>query len=316
MATSGKTPLSALELVGQVDSWPYFDKDPQVYRNTIAHFYYLMVKGYPKPFGHIHESYVKTVEWPESFLVNHEKRFVTLNSEPNFQSRTKALNAAVLAWKKDPKSLSGEQIPLYYPETWEHVADVDRASIMGLFGIIDCAVHVVICTVQDGEKKYWIARRGPHKRLWPNLLDNAVTGGIPSGESPIEAVIRESREEANLKEDYTRDNAKFVRKVSYSPENILNLEGGVMHHCLYVYELEIPPNVFPTPNGEEVANYKLYTLDQVREAISHQEFMPILTMTWTAYFIHVGLISPENEKDYAEINKRISRKFDFFVLDE
>ncbi|EPS36584.1 hypothetical protein H072_9849 [Dactylellina haptotyla CBS 200.50] len=316
MISERKNTLTALGLVSKVDSWPYYRKDPELYRKKIADFYYIMVKGYPKPFGHIYKTFVEEQAWPEtSWELNHEKRFLTLICESNFETRTNALNAAVLAWQKDPAKTSTEMIPFYYSDTMEHVADISRTSILGLFGILDSAVHVVAFTNTHQGRKYWIARRAPTKRLWPNLLDNAVTGGIPSGEKPIDTVIRESREEANLSEEYTRSHAKFIRMVTYSPENILNLKGGVMHHRLFVYEIELENGVVPTPDGQEVENYNLYTLDEVKRLMLDNEFMPILKMTWTALFIHHGVIIPENEPHFDEINARLSRKFDFFVLE-
>ena len=44
----------------------------------------------------------------------------------------------------------------------------------------------------------WIARRAAHKATDPGLLDNLVGGGVPHGQTPFEALLREGHEEAGL----------------------------------------------------------------------------------------------------------------------
>lgn len=50
---------------------------------------------------------------------------------------------------------------------------------------------------------------------WPGYLDNSVAGGIPSGMSVFESLVKESMEEASIDESIVRTYAKCVGSVSY-----------------------------------------------------------------------------------------------------
>jgi 8-oxo-dGTP pyrophosphatase MutT (NUDIX family) len=58
-------------------------------------------------------------------------------------------------------------------------------------------------------------------RSWPSKLDNTVAGGITSGETGFETIIRESFEEASLEEELVRTRIRATGLISYthrSPE--------------------------------------------------------------------------------------------------
>ena len=46
-------------------------------------------------------------------------------------------------------------------------------------------------------------------------MDNSVAGGIPSGMSKFEALVKESMEEASIEENIVRTHAKCAGAVSY-----------------------------------------------------------------------------------------------------
>jgi hypothetical protein len=50
---------------------------------------------------------------------------------------------------------------------------------------------------------------------WPGYLDNSVAGGIPSGMSNFETLVKESMEEASIEENLVRTHAKCAGAVSY-----------------------------------------------------------------------------------------------------
>ncbi len=54
----------------------------------------------------------------------------------------------------------------------------------------------VLCFITHGDEVL-LLRRGPHKRLWPNLY-NGVGGHLEPGEDICAAVLREVREETGL----------------------------------------------------------------------------------------------------------------------
>ncbi len=50
----------------------------------------------------------------------------------------------------------------------------------------------------NSEKKLWIPRRHPQKKLFPLYLDASVGGHVGAGETYLEAFIRETKEELDL----------------------------------------------------------------------------------------------------------------------
>lgn len=50
---------------------------------------------------------------------------------------------------------------------------------------------------------------------WPGYLDNTVAGGIPSGMSIFESLVKECQEEASLDAEIIRRYTKAVGSISY-----------------------------------------------------------------------------------------------------
>jgi len=50
---------------------------------------------------------------------------------------------------------------------------------------------------------------------WPGYLDNTVAGGIPSGLSAFEALVKECMEEASIADDVARKHVEAVGAISY-----------------------------------------------------------------------------------------------------
>ena len=50
---------------------------------------------------------------------------------------------------------------------------------------------------------------------WPGYLDNSVAGGIPSGMSVFESLVKEAAEEASIDEGLTRTLARCAGSISY-----------------------------------------------------------------------------------------------------
>lgn len=93
-------------------------------------------------------------------------------------------------------------------------------SACALFGVITYGVHMSIYEEDVDEKgqkavRIWVPTRALTKPTFPGYLDNTVAGGIPSGMSPFEALVKECMEEASLPDDLVRDHIKATGAVSY-----------------------------------------------------------------------------------------------------
>jgi 8-oxo-dGTP pyrophosphatase MutT (NUDIX family) len=97
----------------------------------------------------------------------------------------------------------------------------------------------------------WIARRALSKATDPGKLDNLVGGGVPHGQSPFEALVREGYEEAGLP-------AELMRRAV--PGRVIDvacdIAEGFMHEQLHGFDLCLPAGVVPVNQDGEVAELR------------------------------------------------------------
>ncbi len=67
------------------------------------------------------------------------------------------------------------------------ILPVWHRSAVSVFGITAAGAHMTVYTHTQGESSSRIPRRNAIKSTWPNLLDQAVAGGIAAGEMPSSA---------------------------------------------------------------------------------------------------------------------------------
>lgn len=140
------------------------------------------------------------------------------------------------------------------------------------FGIATHAAHVNATTTRDGEVRMWIARRSSTKPIDPGLLDNLVGGGIASGLSIGETVLKEAREEAGIPRALasTAQHRGTVKIFREQPD-------GVQRETVYVYDLALPPDFVPRGDDGEVADYRLAAIDEVARWIGDARGDPMVT---------------------------------------
>jgi 8-oxo-dGTP pyrophosphatase MutT (NUDIX family) len=108
----------------------------------------------------------------------------------------------------------------------------------------------------------WVARRAWHKPTDPGLLDNLVGGGVPHGQSPFEALVREGFEEAGL-------DAATMRRAT--PGSVVavrcDIAEGFMHEHLHTYDLRLTEDTVPDNQDGEVGEWhRLPVADAVERA--------------------------------------------------
>ena len=80
---------------------------------------------------------------------------------------------------------------------------------------------------------------------------------------------------------------------------------------VYVYDLEVGPDVKPVPKDGEVKEFYLMTVDEVKDALANNEFKTNSAVVMVDFFIRHGIITAENEPDYVEIITRRHRRLPF-----
>ncbi len=183
----------------------------------------------------------------------------------------------------------------------------------GLFGVACRGAHMTVYTrgATGGELRIWVPRRSAHLRTWPGRLDTSVAGGVAAGESPLECVLHEADEEASLPAELVRRDARPCGAVTYLGESGAAGSGGepglLVPDVLYVYDLEVGPDVVPRPRDDEVEAFHLWDVPRVREALLRGEFKTNSASVMVDFFVRHGLITDDNEPDYLEILTRLHR---------
>lgn len=187
----------------------------------------------------------------------------------------RALHAAGLirAWRDEPFLLPD-------PASGTALATMERAAAR-FWGTLTYGAHANgFVAGADGRPTHlWIARRSPHKATDPGLFDNLVGGGVPAGQTPRQALVREAFEEAGLSPP----------QVAHAwPGSVLALRRdipeGFQHEWLYAFDLELPPGLQPANQDGEVASFELLPLAEAATLASGD------TMTVDAALVTVDFL--------------------------
>ncbi|KAL1600512.1 hypothetical protein SLS60_006898 [Paraconiothyrium brasiliense] len=184
-------------------------------------------------------------------------------------------------------------------------------SAARLFGICSRGAHMTAYVRTNEGIKVWVARRAAHLFTYPGKLDTTVAGGVKAEESPLECIVHEAAEEASIPANFVRANVNacgaitYVAKSSDAYGDGSNLMTPVI---LYNYDIELPEHIVPRPQDDEVEDFYLWDLEQVKKAMIKQEFKTNCAAVMIDFFIRHGIITDENEQDYLEIITRLHRK--------
>ena len=255
--------------------------------------------------------------WPHYWETDHQNKTLRLHGN-DLAQRNKRMNDTLVEAKatgafKLLKSWSGEVYSVYDSQK-QLVVSIERTAAP-LFGIVTYGVQLLAYQKTSGNGLgIWIARRAKTKRTYPSLLDSTVGGGLPTGETPFDCLIRESAEEASFSEDLIRTNAKACGTVNYvcrTDERAGGELGLFTPEVQFTYEMELPPDVVPRPGDNEAEEITFMTVDKLRSALAAGEFTPANGCIVLDFLIRHGFITYEQEQDYIEIASRLHRPLAF-----
>ncbi|MDP1648814.1 MAG: DUF4743 domain-containing protein [Rubrivivax sp.] len=160
----------------------------------------------------------------------------------------------IRAWRDEPYALVD-------PATLRVLACIERAASR-FWGTLTFGAHAngYVCDAAGRPSQLWVARRSPTKATDPGLFDNLVGGGVPHGQTPAQALVREGWEEAGLQPAQLNGaRAGGVLRLQR------DIPEGWQHEWLYSYDLELPADWAPRNQDGEVAGF---TLMPVAEALT------------------------------------------------
>ena len=157
-----------------------------------------------------------------------------------------------------------ETFPLFDPHTFEVLATMERAAAR-FWGSLTLGAHAngYVADVSRRPTHLWIAQRAANKATDPGLFDNLIGGGVPAGQTPLEALRREGWEEAGLSPALMAT-AVAARSSADLRANPLRLHRDVAEgrqlEDLHAFDLALPPGLLPQNQDGEVAGFHLLPL--------------------------------------------------------
>ncbi|KAL8826491.1 MAG: hypothetical protein Q9191_003763 [Dirinaria sp. TL-2023a] len=307
--------MSNLDIVNDCDRLPYYESDPGKYSDLLSTCYKFHLHGSPIV-GYMPHWVVEEMPWGEGWLVDHTQKLVSPHTDyDSVESQSRLIRETLERAKERDKFkvLRRWRNELHSVVGMSGEVSMERAG-SALFGIITYGAHLT-AYVGDGDRmKIWVPRRASNKHTYGGMLDNTVAGGISKGEKPFECLVREAEEEASLPEGVVRKHAKPCGTVSYFLIRDAKAGGetGLLQpECQFVYDLELGADIIPKPNDDEVEDFQLWGVDKVQKAIAEGQFKPNCALVLLDFFIRHGILTPDNEADYAEIVSRLHRKLPF-----
>lgn len=317
-------PKSYLDLISECDNFPYYHTDPNAFFARVNSYYGFYVKDHPTvELGYMLPSVAELFRGLPDWKIDDEDRSLTLLTGNTEEERTRTMGFATEAMRATDhfmvlRGWRDELYPVYGPKG-ELLLSVERAA-SSLFGIVTYGCHMTAYTMkakEGGEGQtgmhIWVPRRAVTKQTYGGMLDNTVAGGIATGESAFESLVREAQEEASLPEEVVRRGAKAVGTVTYF--HIRDQRAGgetrlLQPECQYVYDLELDSDTIPKPSDDEVEGFEVKTVAETKQALRDGEFKPNCALVLLDFFVRHGIITADDE-GFIEIVARLHRRLEF-----
>ncbi len=301
-------------------SFPYYEHDTEEYTRLRSNYWELHLEEGSGPYGYLQQPVVEKMPWDHGvWEIDDEKRRIMPAPKSDTHTQEDVIRETLEKAKAGGnfevlKGWRNELYPIHGPYcSRKPMLSMERAG-SALFGINSYGVHMTVYIKTAQGLKIWVPRRARNKQTYGGMLDNTVAGGLSTGEKPFDCIIRESTEEASFPEQLVRSNAKPCGTVSYfhMRDPRAGGETGLLQpECQYVFDMEISSEIIPKPGDNEVEDFYLWTVDEVKSALAGGQFKPNCAAVLLDFFIRHGILTAENEKDYMEIVSRLHRKLPF-----
>ena len=220
----------------------------------------------PSTVGSVALEYLRALaRWPQWLRV--EPRGVTLHCAAAARADAMAAmhdtlraEGLIVAWRD-------EAFPLFTVRGDPLGVSIERAATR-FWGSLTLGAHCngYVADTHGRPQHLWIARRSFTKATDPGKLDNLVGGGVPAGQSPHDAVVREAWEEAGLVPWQLQGLARgrVLQLLRDIPE-------GLQREWIHVYDLALPTELTPCNRDGEVAELSLLPLPQALALAASEE---------------------------------------------
>jgi 8-oxo-dGTP pyrophosphatase MutT (NUDIX family) len=180
-----------------------------------------------------------------------------------------------------------ESFVLPSPATGRELAVIERASAR-FWGTLTLGAHANGWVAgPDGQPAWlWIARRAETKPTDPGKWDNLIGGGVPRGQTPAEALVREGFEEAGLSPTQMA-RARAGRIVTLCRD----IPEGLQFERLHVFDLELQPDEHPVNQDGEVMGVERMPLEQAAALASTDTMTVDASLVTLEFLLRRNLIA-------------------------
>jgi len=157
----------------------------------------------------------------------------------------------IRAWRDEP-------FALFDPADGTRLATMERAAAR-FWGTLTLGAHAngYVADAHGRPGHLWIAQRALTKATDPGKFDNLIGGGVPEGQTPAQALVREGWEEAGLQP---------AQMAAVRAGSVLCLKRdiaeGLQFEWLHAYDLRLPEELVPQNQDGEVAGFRCLPLDE------------------------------------------------------
>lgn len=136
-------------------------------------------------------------------------------------------------------------------------------------GILHAASHVWIWRKNNGTPEILLQKRAADKRTWPNRYDISAAGHIDLGETPLDAALREAKEEIDLEIAAQELKLFGVHRAHLKAEN-----GATENEFQWLYSLELASDTVFNLQASEVESLVWMSVDQFRADCTSDQYVP------------------------------------------
>ena len=173
----------------------------------------------------------------------------------------------------------------------EVLARLDRGALSPL-GVVSQGVHVNGRVRRADGLHLWAGWRSKDKSVAPGKLDNLVAGGVPSGLSPMQTLLKEAAEEASMPPELAA-RARRVSRVSYRMAD----GPGIRRDVLHCFDLDLPEDFVPAPADGEMERFELWPAERLLRTVRETSDVKFnVNLVLIDLFLREGLVDPGSEE--------------------
>jgi 8-oxo-dGTP pyrophosphatase MutT (NUDIX family) len=225
--------------------------------------------------------------WPEGLRV--DDAGVALQGET---SRLSGVLARLNAWLRQRgliRAWRDEAFALIDPADGSRLATLERAAAR-FWGTLTLGAHAngYVTDARGRPSRLWIAQRSLTKATDPGKYDNLIGGGVPEGQSPAQALVREGWEEAGLQP---------AQMAAVRAGSVLCLKRdiaeGLQFEWLYVFDLQLPERLVPQNQDGEVAGFRCLPLDEALALAAGEQMTVDAALVTLDFALRRALLPPD-----------------------